>query len=703
VPLSRRREGWRLASVFLLAALVWIVSADRTSLPSWQEPTIYSGDAHEVLARIKAASEGDLQPLRPQEIQRLGAPFGANWNAYPTPEKIPLFLLGGIARVSDVFVAANVGLMLGFASSALAFYWVVRRWLRAGSEWAAMGALLFAFHYATVHRGLAHFSFVLAWVVPLGLLACWLVAARSPLRWGSAGMWVCFAAAVLLGWHNTYYLFFWLPLIAWACLAQAFGARRRSNLTIGLATVAVALGSFFLANLEHWVFATGSAARPLLERNFGGTERYALRFVELFIPPDVHRADWLGFLGQRYARWSEFRGEAYLPYLGLVGGAALIWLLALGAIRLLRGRRVPGPALTAGWLLAFGTMGGLTSVLAFFGGFFVFRATNRIGVYLAAVALVFLVVQLTRLTRGWSRPGRILLALALLSFGLLDQIPRGPLPAARAEIARVVESDRAFGAALEARLPQGSMVFQLPALPFPEANPPWRLNDYEHFRPFLTTETLRFSYGSTKFRPRMRWQLELEQLPPLEMVQRLEQLGFAGLYLNRKGFEDGAEDLLRQLLTAGYRDWIQSPLGHQVVVVLRPAPYPELPFAASLTVGRGWHNRPVDGVRWAFGPATLLYFNPLPHPVTVDLTLRLRTPDARAVTLRLDRAPLASVRLESSTGTLLAEAVTLTPGTNVFHLESGPAVRNKTTDGQLRAFGLEASLVVRPAATASSP
>lgn len=677
-----------MLTLVCVCALIWIAHNQRWTGKAWHLPTVYNGDAHEILARIQASSEGDLPPLRPQKVERLGAPFRADWSAYPTPEKIQLHLLGLLARVTDVFFAANVGMALTFGLSAAAFYWVLRCWLRARWEWAVAGAVLFAFNYSIYHRGLSHFSFAFAWVVPLGLLACGLVARSRRLAWGGAGMWTCFVAGAALGCHNTYYLFFWLPLMGWALLAQVIGPRRPINLGIGLATIGIALAAFVASNLEYWIYSTSSDARPLLERNYGGTELYALKAVELFIPPSVHRFDALSFFGQRYLRWSEVRGEGYLPYLGVVGIAGFVWLAWQTVPRLLRGARLPGAALTAGWLVAFGTAGGVTSFLAFFGGFFVFRATNRIGIYLAAVVLAYLVVQLSRRTRAWSDAARGAAALAVTGLGLLDQLPRSS-PAARREIARTVDSDRKFGAELERFLPAGAAIFQLPVMAFPEVKPPWRLNDYEHFRPYLVTRTLRFSYGALKFRPRVRWQQEIESLPAAGIAHRLERLGFAALYVNRRGFEDGAEQLLAQLAAAGYTERIVSPLGGQVVVRLHPSPQADLPLARTFTYGRGWQNRVVSGVRWAFEPASLLYYNPLPHPVRVEITLHVHSPDSRTITLSQDDRLLARIRATADAATQARASTQFAPGLNAIILDGGEGVRNDKTGGQLRTLGVE--------------
>jgi hypothetical protein len=690
-----RREAPALALVFLAGLLVWTVQTGRTTVEAWWLPTVYDGDAHEVLARIRAVSEGDLLPFTRQIVERLGAPFMADWSAYPNPENLPLHVIGLVARLTDVFFASNVGLALAFGLAAASFHWVVRVWLGARTEWAAATALLFAFNHAVFSRGLAHFAFTLTWVVPLGLLACWLVAGSTRLGWRSLGGWTCLGAGALLGSHNTYYLFFWVPLVGWALVAQWLGPRRPANLAFGIAALGVAALTFVAANLDYWLYAAGGDARPLLERNYGGTERYALKPMELLVPPAEHRSDTLAALGERYLRWSEWRGEPFAPYLGIVGLAGLAWLAAAALPRLLRGGRMPGQALSLGWLLAFASLGGVINMVALVTGLFVFRATNRIGVFVAAIVLAFLAVRLSRLSAPWRPAWRRVAAAALVALGLLDQLPADRRDGAQdTEIATAVASDRAFASQLEAALPPGAMVFQLPVLPFPEPVPIERLSDYEHFRPYLVTKELRFSYGVAKFRPRARWQVELENQPPREIVRRLERAGFAALYVNRKGFADGGEALLGALEEAGYRRRLTSPLGHQVAVLLEPDAQPSPPFGRALTVGRGWHNRPWQGARWSAEQAGFLYYNPLSSPLSVRLTIRLRSPGEQTVTLRAGGRTLATALLGAGDGELVARNVVLHPGINSFHLD--PGIRaDRFGSGPLRAIGLLGSSVDR--------
>ncbi len=680
----------------MVTCLVWVIHHGRFSVADWMLPTDYSGDAHEVLARIKAAGEGVGIPLAPQRIERLGAPFGADWSDYPTPDKPFMLLLGALSRWTGIFLAANLGLLFAQLASAVSFY-LVARWLRVRWEWAWVGALLFAYTYHVFHRGLAHFSFVLSWTAPLGLLAVWLVARSRRLAWNSRGGLVCLVAAAGLGAGNPYLLLFWGQLLLWALVAQWLGPRRRANLLIGVSAGAFALAVFAVCNAELLLHAVEPEALPLLSRNYGGTERYALKPVEMFIPPEFHRADWLAFFGQRYRRWSEWHGEAFLPYLGICGIAGFVWLTGLAVLCLLRGRPLPGQALTAGWLVAYAAVGGLTNFIAFFAGFQVFRATNRVAVFISALVLVFLMVRLSRLTARWPAGLRLGAALALAVIGLLDQLPRAAAPERRERVAADVESDRELGARLEAALPAGSRVFQLPVLGFPEVVPPHRLTDYEHFRPYLATDGLQFSYGAAKHRARGRWQRELETEPVPVLVRRLEEHGFGALYLNRKGYGDRAEGMLKELAALGYDRVLSGHLGNQVVVLLRPSAEPRPPFARSFSAGRGWHLRPEAGVRWGAATATLSFFNPLAAPVVLAAHLDLVGAAGGEVALWRGEERLARAVVGEAPSRLVADSVEMQPGVNVFRLESTPgAARGPGGRGPVRVIGLRASSVGPP-------
>jgi phosphoglycerol transferase len=677
-------------SLVVVAALIWVAHYDRWTPGSWRYPTEYAGDTWVTLTRLQAAAEGDTWPMTPQIIERLGAPFGARWNAFPAPDKPLMLALGGLARITDVYVAANVGVLLAQVLGVLAFYFVAR-YLRARWEWAWVGALLFAFTYYTFHRGLGHFSLTFTWTVPLGLLAVGLVARSHRLAWRTPEAALCLGIAAVLGAHNPYNLFFWLQLMGWALVAQWLGARRRANLAVGAATIAVSLVVFAAMHSEG-LFIEDKDAPPLMARNYAGTEIYALKPVEMFVPPKFHRLEPLAFFGARYQRWTDWRGEEFVTYLGICGIAALFWLGWVSVRRLLRGRAPPAPALGIGWLFAFSTIGGITNLMAFYGGLQIFRATNRAAIFVSTLVLLFAVVRLSRLSMRWPRTWCAVVAFGVAAVGVLDQVPREDTPAEQAELRRLVDADRDLGRRMEAALPRGAAVFQLPVVGFPEETAPARLASYEHFRPYLNTTHLRFSFGFAKLRARSRWQREVEAAPAPALVRQLENAGFAALFINRKGFENRAENLLKQLEELGYRRRLEGLTGNQVVVFLNPSTRPEPPMSRNPSYGRGWYPRVLNGVRWAHGDATLAYYNPHAHDIEVEIRLRLRAPELARLTLRFGGREVGALVAGPEPGELRITRLRLGPGVNRFELVSDRLPKRLSTGRyELRAFGLDSA------------
>jgi phosphoglycerol transferase len=429
-------------------------------------------------------------------------------------------------------------------------------------------------------------------------------------------------------------------------------------------------------------------------RNYGGTERYALKPLELLLPPASHRWDALAFFGHRYERWSEWRGgEAFAPYLGIVGIVALAWLAFVALRALLQRRRLPGAALPAGWVLAFASIGGVTNIFAFFTGLLVFRATNRFSIFLSALALLFFASRVARLVRRWPLWLSGAAAALVATVGLLDQLPRAPGLESQRRIAARVASDRELGRRLEARLPPGAMVFQMPVMMFPEIAPPHQLGDYDYFRPYLVTRSLRFSYGMLKGRSRGRWQRDAEELPTAEFVHRLERYGFAALYFNRRGYADGGRKLLDDLRTLGRTCMFEGPLREQVVVLLEPAPQPEAPVARTLTFGEGWQNAQPGEPRWAYGPAALSYYNPYARPLRTTVRLVVSGVGERHLLIRLNDGPSTEHRIASDRCEIDLR-VTLRPGVNRVDVETRePAVRLSEDRGQLRSFAVHGAMV----------
>ncbi len=655
---------------FLLVALVaaiWLWFYAKLTPSAWSYPVSYSGDALEVFARIKMAAEGDWLPFRDHYIQRLGAPFGANWNTYAEAD-LPLFaVLGLLSRWFGVFETANVALLLAHLGAALAFY-ACARLLRARVEWALVGAAFYATSNYLFVRSISHFSLVLAWTVPLALTTTWLVGSGRGLL--ARHRWLCLGTAAALGMGSPYYLFAYLQLMALAVLWQWLGIRRRQNMAMGLIAIGTALAVFVIVSAPQWLARRDDQQLDPIVRDYRGTELYALKPLEMLVPPRVHRVDWLAMFGRRYERWSFGRIEGDSPYLGLAGIISLALLIGVAARRAaaVRVQRLPAPFWQMIWLLLFATIGGVGNVLAFFARLQVFRSTNRFSIFILALALLFAVSWLSRWWRRWPRWLSVAAAGVALAAGLWEQVPTPLSDAQRADIAVRVRGDQAMGRWLETQLPPGAMVFQVPVLGFPEVPAPGAMRDYEHFRPFLATDEVRFSYGALKNRARGRWQQEITRLPPAELAHQLEAAGFSALYVNARGLPGGAKAFFAKLEEAGYHEDFSGPQRAQVIVRLRPSAAPRPPLASRPTFGRGWVNNVLnpEDPRRADGPAWLVYYNPLDHPLAAELALTLSGRDL--VEVRFNGRVLFRTQLGADPRVVPLPPLDLPPGANAIEL-----------------------------------
>jgi len=143
-------------------------------------------------------------------------------------------------------------------------------------------------------------------------------------------------------------------------------------------------------------------------------------------------------------------------------------------------------------------------------------------------------------------------------------------------------------------------------LDFPEPSQVKKIGDFEFYlygsmAPFLYSTKLRYSYGSHKGRQGADWQCEVEKLPGGEMAAKLESYGFAGILLNRKCYEDRAEQLLAELAEAGWPMELEQGIDNEWVFIrLTPVEKPVLPTPSPYALTSAEEGTRLDGTNyWA--------------------------------------------------------------------------------------------------------
>lgn len=622
---SRTPPLWLQLTLVMLLAWVGIAGLfGRSTWLDWTSPTWTEGDPLEVYARVRIAAEQPGHALLSfTRIERLGAPTGADWSTYPVPDRLVFVLTGLLSRVTGLIAAVHLMGALITGLNAASFF-LCARWLRWRWEWAAMLALVFAFCSYNIRWGIT-LSLSQVFVLPPLVLLCARAARNGPAADRARG-WTLLAGGLglWLGQANPYLTYF-AGVVAGGALVLALVRRspaaRRTPLLVFLACLVVCL---VLANagyiVRHWEGATGEA----LLRGAGDFQTYALRPADWVVPPADHRLLALAALGRGYFAAQRASGEFFYNYLGLLGLAGLAGLLVQNAWRLVRRRWTRAdPLLGLGWITAFAVAGGLNTWLGV-AGLEVFRAGSRIGVYALVWALFFLGGWISRRTRGLPRTASIGLALLLGIVAVWEQSPSLSDRAARTHNHDRWQAMTRIVASIEAELPAGAKVFQLPAVPFPEAGPVGSMPDYQHMLPLLVSHSLHFSYGHLRPSLWSRWARYVGRLPAPEMLRALERTGFSVLWLDRQAYADAGESIAAQLRSAGATELSLPPESPRIRIFrLNPDRAPQMPdlhnprlsdpwdpaeTSPRLLAMDGWYpleNQAANRWRWAARQAVL--------------------------------------------------------------------------------------------------
>ena len=573
-----RRNVPQILALLALCTLLWCHLYARWSIASWQVPVEYAedpdkADAVLVLASIKAASEGHLLPLFQKNIPELGAPFTANWSDYPGGEEVLTSLAGLLARCVGLFAALNLALLAAHLLAAVAFYFSCRI-ARAHWAWSMAGAIAFSFSRYGIAHGAHHLALVWYWHIPLCILVCSQLARRAGIQFGRPGYWFAIAVAIVTGLQNVYYTNMFVQL---ALLAGGWQWIRRTwkNALPAASIAGTALLTFIFMRLDTFVCRAREGFNgEAVARSYSYLEYYALKFSDLIIPPPDHRLASAASFSQDYFSQVLVPGETPPAcYLGVVGVASLILLASVCVKHLLR--RKPGLPLEAWqltWIGFYSSVGGLNAVAGAC-GFLLFRSTTRYSLFILTILLLFAVRRLSLLTRLYpgipAQFGISGAALCVAALAIWDQTPAPPSKKEQDAVATLVASDRSFTENMEQHLAPGARVFQLPVMEFPES-PEEGVPTYDHFRPYLYSKHLAFSFGAVKGRQRDEWQQEVASLPATQLVASLLKRGFSAIYINCNGYKDKGGALIQQLQAIGAQV-IRRPNSELVCVVLNSA------------------------------------------------------------------------------------------------------------------------------------
>lgn len=688
VSTGRGKEILWVVALLVAVALVWCFAYNRWGVTAWSTPVVYSGDAWAEVATAKAYAFDGVRPIVQKYPARLGAPFVANWNDYISAEEGVFAWYGLLVRLFGVGLGSNIAVLSAHLLAAAAFYAVCRA-IDVRPVISCVFAALFAMSHYAFARSLPHLVLTFYWHVPLGILVVWWSVDRPYTVRKTPRLAVALVTAIVHAVQYPYYTGMFLQFLALSTGVNLIRRRTWKDILTPVGIAIVVLSFFLLVNLDTITFRIAHGANEAVSvRIYSALEEYALKPVELLLPL-THRLGWLQqWARQNYFEQTILKGEAGSAYIGIVAIGSLLWMCwsAVVALASRPARLVPRHCWLVLWVLAYSVVGGINGCIGTL-GMVLFRGTNRYSIVIMCLALLYAADRFNRATARWSSVAVFTVAGLLFGFGLWDQLPTPPTSREILATHDVVSADRDMADTLEKRLGRGAMIFEMPVSDYPEVPPVRHMLDYEHFRPYIHSYSLRYSYGSDKGRTRERWQHEAEGLDTLGLVALLEKYQFAAVLINRKAYDESAKALEALFVAAGRTDVIFRS-AEFLCLRLHPAPTPNWPPDFD-PHWYGLEGSVDENLRWSNGSATIDVYNGRLTPLTAFVSFGLGTLVDRAVDVSGPTGLLSRQQLPAGGAQQVELKILINPGTTKLRFTTDkPAELPGNGDSRKLAFNV---------------
>ncbi|CAN7711048.1 sugar translocase [Pseudoduganella sp. LjRoot289] len=558
---------------FLLASL-FVSGWPQGLIPQLSAPYGYSGDVLSHSWLIKRVAEGWVL-TNPHS----GFPFGSDFHDYPGADVGSLLVFKLISFFNSEWQAIfNLYFLGGYAASFVSAFLVLRA-ARVERPLAAAAAVLFAYLPFHMFR-MGHLFYTWYFVAPL-FFHCALRSADGQLWTGKLPAKLLTAAGlVAMASFGVYYAAFGVLVLGTVAFAGACLGDGRAFKSAAAACCVVVLG-VLLNVAPHLVYKQLHGPNPeVAVRPAADSETFGLKLTQMLMPRYGHRNAKLNHLAEEYHTKMPLVNENFTAALGLAGGAGFLGMLAV-ALSALAGRRhartLQLVAMAVLVLFLFGTIGGLGTLFSLTISTSI-RGWNRISVFIGFGALMGLVLLLQG---GLARVARARYAAATLAggallgaFGLWDQGGNGACLPCQTQITEQIKQEKAFVGAIEAALPRGAAVYQLPYMAFPETAPQHKVDIYDLMKGYLHSKDLKWSYAGMKGREGDLFFRSLATQPVERQVDIIRKLGFSGVYLDRGGYADNGNALVAGLTALAGAPVATRADGQVVFFKLPPGPAP---------------------------------------------------------------------------------------------------------------------------------
>ena len=555
-------QTWLLLAILSFVGASLLMSGWPAGLmPDLIVPFSYAGDGMAYLWNVQRVIEGTWYFTN----DRSGFPFGSNHLDYPTSDTGSYLALKLLGLIFNTAIAAhNLYYLLGFSLAAITGY-VVSRSMGITRHFSIVVALIYAF--TSFHFGrIGHLFFTWYFVAPLffyigfRLFSEKLIFTNTQLSLKIKILNV--AALLVLASFGIYYAFFGCMVIALCTIMAAVVNRSWRHVKEGLLTLSFTfLGVLLnvLPSLIH-LFQNGEN-REGVNRLAAESELYALKITQLLLPRGDHRLDSFFEFASKYNGFFPNVTENISASMGAVASLGFLMLVAVALISpflYVKTNDLVPPNKTSSTQMRFqvlaalsiglvlmATMGGFSSLFAMLISSSI-RAWNRVSIFIAFISVVAFVMAVDLLVQKYAKNvllkiAGIALAFTILVLGVLDQTAK-PCHACMLANSELANNDKAFIQAIEKSVPQNSAIYQLPYMAYSDNGAVNNLGSYDQARGHLHSAHLKWSFGSMRGRTGDWFYRKLALLPIDEQVTVVSAMGFAGIYIDKRGFIDASPE-----------------------------------------------------------------------------------------------------------------------------------------------------------------
>ncbi len=547
----------------ILLTLVILIGVMKLWRADLSVPFCYSGDGIFTQAQIKGIVDNGWF----LNNRFWGAPFGANMYDYPSSDGLILLWVKLLSIFTQqVGFMLNFSYILTFILTTIVSLYVFRKF--GISRTVAVGlSLLYSFLPYHFFRGEGHFFLSFYFQVPLlVMIVLWVINGEFALPSGKLirirelfqqkkfvlSVFICLASSSM----GIYYVFFACFFLLVAGFVAIIKDKKIFYIVTSLILVVI-LGSGVLLNVApNLVFVHNHGINiEVGRRSPVESEIYGLKIVQMLLPVSGHR---IGIFAKDKALYDaqaplvNENTSATLGVIGSIGFVILIGVVMFGNF-VASGREI----LLLRQLAVFNLAGLLLATIGGFGTLFALiispeiRGYNRIIVFIAFLSLFIVGILVDKLINLASQYGRLrwvrfILPVIILLLGIYDQTTVHYIPD-YIGIKSSYNNDARFVSQIENSVPKDSMIFQLPYVPFPENQPVNNMADYDLFRGYLHSQDLRWSYGTMKGRAGDEWYKMVSEQPLDEMLKTISLSEFKGIYIDRYGYKDQANQLIADI------------------------------------------------------------------------------------------------------------------------------------------------------------